>query len=209
MSNRITHCALALAMTAFALPMTTSALEAGDWLVRGGLHHVSPKSNNGRLADGTLAVDVGSNTRPSGTVTYMLTPRIGVELLVAIPFQHDISIDGLGKVGRTRHLPPTLSVQYHFNTGAGIRPYVGAGLNYTRFFGTRTRGALEGNSLSLRHSFGLGAQAGVDVSLGGDWFLNAEVRYLDIDTRVRLNGDKIGTVNIDPVAFGLGIGRRF
>jgi len=204
---------LAAAMLTVPWSVTASAneasLQAGDILVRGGIHVVSPKSDNGSLVGGALDVDVDSNWRPSATLTYMLTPAIGVELLVAIPFKHDINIDGLGKVATTRHLPPTLSLQYHVNDLGRVRPYVGAGINFTLIFDTSTTGALNGSKLSLDNSFGLAAQAGVDIHLNRDWFVNGEIRYIDIDSKARLDGTRIGTVEIDPLVFGVGVGRRF
>ncbi len=86
---------------------------------------------------------------------------------------------------------------------------MGAGVNYTLFFDEKTTGALAGSKLELDPSWGLGAQLGVDVQLSGDWFVNVDARWLDIDTDAKLNGANIGTVEIDPYAFGLSIGRRF
>ncbi|ABI56269.1 OmpW/AlkL family protein [Alkalilimnicola ehrlichii MLHE-1] len=187
-----------------------TSLEAGNILVRGGFHQVSPKSDNGSLTANDIDVDVGDSTRLSGTLTYMVTPNIGVELLAALPFEHNIRLDGLGKVGSTKQLPPTLSVQYHFSDlGLPFRPYAGVGLNYTNFFDTKTSGPLDGNRLSLDDSWGLGVQIGVDVPVAEDWFVNAEVRYIEIETDAKLNGDDIGTVEVDPTAIGISLGRRF
>ena len=116
-----------------------------------------------------------------------------------------------GKVGETRHLPPTLSLQYHFMPDNKWRPYVGAGLNYTIFFEEDTKGGLDGLDLELDDSFGFSAQVGVDVDITENLYLNAEVRYMDIDTDVKLGGADLPmgkTVEIDPWAIGLNIGFR-
>jgi outer membrane protein len=126
-----------------------------------------------------------------------------------MPFSHDINLNGSGKVAETKHLPPTLSQQYHFNPNGAWRPYVGAGLNYTVFFRGKTVGALAGSDLELDPSWGLATQFGMDVDLGSDWFVNVDGRWFDIDTDAKLNGARIGTAAIDPYAFGLSIGRRF
>ncbi|MCK8517219.1 outer membrane beta-barrel protein [Methylonatrum kenyense] len=186
-----------------------ASLEAGDILVRGGFHHVEPRSSNGRILDGTVELDVGSNTRPSGTVTYMVTDSVGVELLVAVPFRHNIRAEGLGTVATTNHLPPTLSLQYHLNDLGDFRPYAGIGFNYTFVYNTRTRGALSDTSLSLKNSAGVAFQAGMDYHLTREWFVNAEVRYINIESRARLGGERVGNVKIDPVVAGLGVGYRF
>ncbi|WP_019593041.1 OmpW family protein [Thioalkalivibrio sp. ALM2T] len=182
-------------------------VSAGDWLLRGGLTHIAPKSDNGDLMNGTHSVDVGSSTRPSGNITYMMTDNLGLELLVAIPFKHDLSLSG-ADIGSTRHLPPTLSLQYHFNTGTGVRPYVGAGINYTYFFDEDTSDVLDAD-IDLDDSWGAAVQAGIDFAVDENWFVNAEVRWIDIDTDVSLGGDHLGTVNIDPWTFGMNVGYRF
>lgn len=115
----------------------------------------------------------------------------------------------LTQVGKTKHLPPTLSLQYHFAPQATLRPYVGVGLNYTLFFEEKTQGALAGTKLELDPSFGLAGQVGVDVALNDLWFVNADVRYIDIDSDAKLNGASLNTVNIDPYVIGVSIGRRF
>jgi outer membrane protein len=179
------------------------AQDAGDWIWRVGVHNVRPKSDNHDVVN----VDTGASLTFNGT--YIFAPHWGVELLAAMPFAHDINLNGGGKVAETKHLPPTLSLQYHFNPNGGWRPYVGAGVNYTLFFNEKTVGALAGNDLKLDPSWGLAAQLGLDVELGSDWFANVDARWFDIDTDASLNGTRIGTVEIDPYAFGLAIGRRF
>jgi len=186
-----------------AAPVT--AHEAGDWLVKVGVTHVKPKSDNGTVLDGTVGIDVGNSTRPSFSVTYMATPNVGIELLGAFPFKHDIDAAGLGNIGSTKHLPPTLSLQWHFLPESRVQPYVGVGLNYTTFFSTKS----SLGDLDLDDSWGLAAQVGVDIELNKNWFLNADVRYIDIDSKVKLNGQRIGTVRIDPVVATVGVGYRF
>jgi outer membrane protein len=185
-----------------AIP-AVQAQDAGDWIWRVGVHNVRPKSDNHDVVN----VDTGASLTFNGT--YLFAPHWGVELLAAMPFAHDINLNGSGKVAETKHLPPTLSLQYHFNPNGSWRPYAGAGLNYTVFFDEKTVGALQGNNLELDPSWGLAAQVGLDVELGSDWFANVDARWFDIDTDASLNGAALGTVEIDPYAFGLSIGRRF
>ena len=185
-----------------AIP-AVQAQDAGDWIWRVGVHNVRPKSDNHDVVN----VDTGASLTFNGT--YLFAPNWGVELLAAMPFAHDINLNGGGKVAETKHLPPTLSLQYHFNPNGAWRPYAGVGLNYTLFFDEKTVGALAGNELELDPSWGVAAQLGLDVNLGSDWFVNADVRWFDIDSDAKLNGADLGTVEIDPYAFGLAIGRRF
>lgn len=199
--------ALALALCATAVPAL--AQSQGDWTLGLGAHQVAPKSGNGSLAGGTLPVDVGSNVRPTITAEYFVRDNMGIEVLASLPFQHDISIDGLGKVGSTRHLPPTVSLQYHFNGAGKVSPFVGAGVNYTLFFGEDTSGALAGSDLQLDDSFGLAAHAGIDIRIGERGALRLDARWIDIDTEVELDGAALGTVNIDPLVYGAAYVLRF
>ncbi|MCR9259418.1 MAG: outer membrane beta-barrel protein [Pseudomonadaceae bacterium] len=189
-----------LLLTALLLAYGTSAwAEAGDFLVRVGASIVDPKSDNHPVVE----VDSGSTLTFNGT--YFMTDQWAVELLAALPFKHDIDAVGGGNIGETKHLPPTLSVQYHFMPDQPVRPYVGAGLNYTIFF----EEDLDGADLSLDNSLGWAAQIGVDIDLTESMFLNADVRYIDIEADAKVNSTSIGTVEIDPWVYGIHVGFRF
>ncbi len=197
---------LLLASLAAALALAAApamAQSKGDWTLAAGVHQVAPKSNNGALAGGTLKVDVDNDIKPTITGEYFIAENLGIELLAALPFKHDINIDGLGRVGSTKHLPPVVSLQYHFNSKGKVSPFVGAGLNYTTFFSEETGGALAGSKLKLEDSWGLAAHAGLDFAISDKGALRVDVRWIDIDSKVKLNGEKIGTVNIDPLAYGV------
>lgn len=201
MSRKLAPLALAL-VAALAAPVAL-AQSAGTLTIGVGAHNVAPKSDNGSLAGGTLAVDVGSNVRPTITGEYFVADNLGLELIAALPFQHEINIAGLGTVGSTKHLPPTVSLNYHFGaTDAAIKPYVGAGVNYTWFFSEKTEGALAANELALKNSWGWAAQAGIDFAVGNG-AIRVNVRKIDIDSAVRLDGANIGTVAIDPLVYGV------
>jgi outer membrane protein len=192
-----------------AAPLARAA--QGDWLYKVGVTLVDPKSNNLRVADvGTVEVDRGTNL--GLTVTYMVTDNVGVELLAAAPFKHDIGIKGLGKIGETKQLPPTLSVQYHFMPAAAISPYVGVGFNWTLFSNEKVDPAIA-DRLSLDDSTGFAAQVGADIKVDDNWFINVDVRYIDIQTDATLTVDsarlKLGKVQIDPAVYSLMLGYRF
>ncbi|PLC48552.1 hypothetical protein CR159_17925 [Pollutimonas subterranea] len=205
MQLRLRHAVLACLVSFGPIAAAPAAAhEAGDWLLKAGVTHIKPKSDNGDVL-GNVQLDIGSSTRPSVSLTYMATRNIGVELLGAFPFKHDIGAKGLGNIGSTKHLPPTLSLQWHFLPEARIQPYVGVGLNYTTFFSTKS----SLGDLSLGDSWGVAAQVGVDVKLDERWFLNADVRYIDISSKVKLNGQHIGSARIDPWVATVGVGYRF
>jgi len=177
------------------------ATEAGDWTLSVGAHVVNPASNNGSLAAGALEADVGSDWKPTITAEYFFTPNLGLEVLAALPFKHDISLNGV-KAGSTKHLPPTFTLQYHFN-GEKVSPFIGAGVNYTLFFDQQTTGLLDGADLDLSNSWGLAAHAGLDFRLSDTASLRVDARWIDIDTDVSVNGADVGTVKIDPIVYGL------
>ena len=186
-----------------ATPNAAMAPEQGDWLFRVGASYIDPKSDNSDIVEVDGAAGVTFN------ISYMLTPNWAIELLAALPYKHDINLLSGEEVADTKHLPPTLSLQYHFLPGATVQPYVGVGVNYTNFFSEDTSGALAGSELNLDDSWGWAADVGVDFPLNDNWFLNLDVRYIDIETKARLDGASIGTVEIDPLVYGAHIGFRF
>ena len=201
---------LAALLAAGAAAIPAQAHEAGDVLFKVGATQVRPKSDNGSVLDGSVDLDVSSSVRPSFALTYMATRNVGIELLGAWPFQHDIrGSGGLGKIGSTRQLPPTLSLQWHFLPDSTVQPYVGVGVNYTHFFDTRSEGAISGSDLKLQDSWGVAAQLGVDVKISERWFMTADIRYIDIKSKVTLDGERIGTARIDPWVATVGVGYRF
>mgnify|MGYP003390174369 FL=1 len=199
MIRRFAPLAVAIVLGSLAAP--AFAQQAGEWTIGLGAHQVNPKSDNGSLAGGTLDADVGSNVRPTITAEYFLRDNLGLEVLASFPFQHDLNIVGLGRVGSTKHLPPTVSLQYHFGQGT-VKPFIGGGVNYTRFFSTDTSGALAGSDLELDDSFGLAVHAGIDFEVSQNGSIRIDARWIDIDTDVTLDGTDIGTVNIDPLVYG-------
>ncbi len=195
---------LALCLSTGLVSNAALAHESGEITARVGSHYVVPDSDNGDV------VDVKSAFGLTGGVQYFICPSLAVDLLVAAPFKHDIALkSGGGDVASTRHLPPTLSLVWYPQISETFKPFVGAGLNYTLFFDEKTRGALAGTRLSLDNSFGAAFVAGLDVAIDPRWSVVADVRYLDIDSKARVDGDSIGTVTVDPVGYGLALAYRF
>jgi len=189
---------VAAALAVVALSPAANAHEQGDWLLRVGVGHVDPKSNNGAVA----SVDSGTALVFNGT--YFFTPNVGFEILAATPFSHDIKLASDGtKVGETKHLPPTFSLQYHFDTASEFNPYVGLGLNYTLFFDEETTGPLSASSLKLDDSVGIAAQIGADFAVSEKMSLNFDVRWIDINTDAELDGAALEEVEIDPMVYSL------
>jgi outer membrane protein len=202
-----TRTAATLALLAVSLLAGTSA-SAEDWTFKVGAHQVEPRSNNGALAGGTLRADVAGDWRPTFTIERLLTPNWGIELLAATPFKHEVRLNGVS-AAEVSHLPPTLSVLYHFNPAGRVSPFIGVGLNYTAFFDVDERGPLAGTQLTLDKSWGAAAHAGLDFAIDERWLVSVDLRWMDIDTDARVNGASVGTVNIDPLAYGIALGYRF
>lgn len=179
------------------------AQEAGTITLGFGIGTVAPKDNNGALAG--IESSIGNNTRPILTLEYFIRDNIGIELLGAAPFKHDISLAGLGEIGSTKHLPPTISVNWHIPTGGPLTPFVGVGVNYTKFF--EEKSSL--GTLKIKESFGLAATLGVDYALNEKAALRADIRYIDIDSDVLLNGTNIGKVNVDPLVASVSYVMKF
>lgn len=188
------------------LTMLLSVVEAQDsssWTLRAGVHPIQTKPGS------HSQMQVGDAAALTLAGTYMLARHWGVELLTALPVEHTLYLREGGKIGRVIHIPSMLSVQYHFLDPNGrARAHIGAGLNYTFFFDERTSGALAGTRLEYEPSLGPAVQLGLDLDIGGGWFIGLDARWLDIDAPMRLNGARSGTVELDPYAVGLSIGAR-
>lgn len=221
---------LAMSLMAAAVMSAQQAYsyEAGDWLVRGGATTVDPKSDSDNaeiVGVGSVpgGVKVGDDTQLGVAVAYMLTSNVAVELLAATPFEHDIAGTGAlagVDVGSTKHLPPTLTVQYYpLDAKSAVQPYVGIGVNYTTFFSEDTSSDMvavggSDSDLELDDSVGLALQVGVDFAINENWFANVAVWNIDIETDAEVKYDngtriKVDDVQIDPWVYNIGIGYKF
>lgn len=200
MNTRLFGVSLAMAMALLSQPAL--AQSAGNWTLGIGAHQVAPKSNNGSVLGGAAKLDIDKDIQPTITYEYFVRDNLGIEVLAALPFKHDIDLVGVGKVGSAKHLPPVVSLQYHFNSAGKVSPFVGVGVNYTTFFSEKTRGALAGQKLKLRDSWGPAFHAGLDFAVSERGAIRVDVRWIDIDSDVKLNGTKIGKAEIDPWVYG-------
>jgi|TARA_E500000305_G_scaffold83376_1_gene69153 outer membrane protein len=203
--------ALALGLTTGALGFFGSAVEAraegGDspWLIRVRGIYVSPdESASVTGLAGTVEAD--GAVVPELDITYFFTDNIAAELILATS-PHDMSATAGVDLGDVWVLPPTLLLQYHFTPKDQFRPYVGAGINYTIFYGEDS-GAVA--SIDYEDGFGYALQAGMDYDLGNQWVFNIDVKKLWLNTDVSINGGAItADVDLDPWIFGAGFGYRF
>jgi outer membrane protein len=227
---------LVLALVAAFAP-TLAQAEAGDWVVRARAANINPNEDSdlGKTVNKNVApvmsngaeLKVDSNTILEFDISYYFTKNIAAELILATGSKHDVSVSREpGAVvpnqllGSVDVLPPTLTVQWHFNPDQTIDPYVGAGINYSAFLDKRLevrQGPLAGSDIKVENdSWGYALQAGVDINLKDGWLINADVKYISLDTDVKLRNPlagnawtKIDDLDINPWVFGLGIGKKF
>jgi outer membrane protein len=222
--------ATSLLALALVTPLA-QAYKAGDIIVRAGAVTVDPQESSSDIWVGALNTDVAgtkatldSDTQLGLNFAYMVTDHVGVELLAATPFSHDVGVKGMpgafaglnGKLGELKHLPPTLSVVYYpLDAASAFQPYIGAGLNYTWFFDTELTSEAEGkgfSGLDLDDSWGLAAQVGMDYMLTENVMINAQLRYIDIDTQgtTSFGGREVEVdVDVDPFVYMVGLGYKF
>ena len=229
---------IALAVAAALVPSLAMA-EAGDIVVRLRATNITANEdsklgkmvNNATGSSSTMIpgaeLKVDSNTIPEIDFSYYITKNIAAELILATGTKHDVSVIGdaggatVGNqlLGSVNLLPPTLLAQWHFNPDQMFDPYVGAGINYTAVLDRNLNfrsGPLAGHKIKIdSDSWGLAAQAGLDVNLGSGWLINADVKYIQINTDVkaRLGSDstwtKIDKLDIDPWVVSVGFGKKF
>lgn len=220
---------LAILMASAFAPAVSMA-EQGDFVVRLRAAHINADEDSklGRTTNNLLGItalnpgaelEVESNTIPELDLSYYVTKNIALELILAVGSKHDVNIHKNSNVGQAfvgnfdlgevNALPPTLTVQWHFMPDQMFDPYVGAGVNYTRFMDN----SLDLNGMQIRidrNSWGPAIQAGFDVNLKDGWLINADVKKLWIDTDVRFKGiGKIDSLDIDPWVFAVGFGKKF
>lgn len=222
---------LSASLIALALAAPVAhAHQAGDFILRAGAITTAPNEDSGDIKlDGTKVggtkATLDSDTQLGLAFAYMLTDHIGLELLAATPFQHEVGVKGLGagldgKLANIKQLPPTLSLQYYpMEPTSKFQPYAGIGLNYTLFFDedlSSSRKAQGFSNMKLKDSVGLAGQLGMDYMLTDNLLVNASVWYVDIDTKASVNGPTaLGysktkvNVDVDPWVYMVGLGYKF
>lgn len=208
--------AAAILGTLGALPAQAQEAQ-GNWLVRARAVRLDMANQSDpipSLAIPSDAIPVNDKTIPEVDVTYFFTPNIAAELVLTVPQKQTVTVQqsALGgplDIGTFKHLPPTLMLQYHFMPDAKIRPYAGAGVNYTRISSVNLFVPTVGRLDLDQNSWGLAVGGGVDIELAKNWFLNFDVKKVQIRTDVTHFGQTLSTVKLDPWLFGAGVGYRF
>lgn len=194
-----------LAATGLLVAVPAQAQDSGDWIVRARALNL-----NSANKDSTgLGLSVNNKTFPEVDITYFLTPNWAAELVLTYPQKHDIRSNG-AVIGSLKHLPPTLSLQYHVDAG-GWRPYVGAGVNLTLFSSVKFNPAVQAalNPSVGGSSTGLSLNVGFDVRVGNGWLFNVDLKKVKLAADIKSNGNKVGELKVDPTLFSVGFGKRF
>lgn len=205
--GKLTLAAAALGAMAVAAPVSAGSY-AGDFMVR--VQGTFVDFNDDSSAIGTLpnSVALDNEIIPTATLTYFLTKNIGVELFCCFA-KLDADHSTLGNVADFWVFPPALTLQYHFDSMNGFKPYVGAGVQYILPFSEKGKGALTGADVKVDDALGFVLQAGIDIELGQGWYMNADIKKTWIEHTVSVNGVEQYDLGIDPLIVSVGVGYRF
>lgn len=194
---------IALVAAAALSPFVASAQDTGNWIVRARAVHLDSANKD----DTGLGLTINNKWLPEVDISYFFTPNIAAELILTYPQKQTVNSTVVGgDIGTFKHLPPTLTAQYHFTNLGAIRPYVGLGVNYTNISSVDI---LDGAVNLKRNSFGLAAQIGADFPMGGGWLLNVDVKKVQIGTKVYIGDVDQGKFKVDPLLVSVGFGKRF
>ena len=212
---------IVIAAAVAALAPVAFAQQAGDIVMRVRAVDLQSANSNSSDLESTLTAvaktpataSINNKWLPEVDFTYFFSPNFAAELILTVPQKQTLSVSGgVGAVGTFKHLPPTLTAQYHFTDFAstGFKPYVGIGVNYTNISDTEWNATGQSLALNLkRNSWGLALQAGVDYAIDKTWSVNLDIKKVQIGTDVLSGGNKIGTFKVDPLLVGLGVGYKF
>jgi outer membrane protein len=197
---------LLLAAAVAILALQPAFADEGPLLVRVRALHLDSANK-----DGTgLGLSINNKTFPEVDFSYFLTSNLAAELILTYPQKQTVYANGT-EIGSLKHLPPTLTLQYHFNPTGTVRPYVGAGLNYTNFssveFAPAVRAALHPSI--KRNSWGAAWQIGADVEIGKGTYLNFDLKKVNLKTTVYSSGTAVGKFKVNPTLASVGLGWRF
>jgi outer membrane protein len=190
-----------------SLALTTQADADNDvprhWIARAGVHPVTAKHDNHpdyRIYN-AAGLSVGA--------TYLFSEHWALEFFGAFPVAHELRTTAGDHAGPFQIIPASATLQYHITDAAGVfRGYAGIGVAHASISGERTKGALAGSAMRLDDTTGVAATVGLDMNLGSKWFINVDARWMDVDADLQINEVSQGALEIDPVLFGLSIGRR-
>jgi outer membrane protein len=201
------------------------AQAAGDVLVKLGWNKIIPKVKSDDLTAPSLPgskIDIKSASALFFTVTYMITDDVSVEALGGLPYKHDIvgagAVAGVGKIGSVHQVSPTVLLQYRFMAAdAPLRPYVGAGPTFAKFYGTKGSGALTAvtnpggppTTIGGDTEWGGTIEAGANYKIDKHWFIDAAILKTFISTKATLSTGQSTSAKLNPISINASIGYTF
>lgn len=224
MKNLFCYVLQAICLGMLTLPLSAQAFafeglgkEQGDWLIRGRIIGVLPEEGTNVPALGGDA-DASDEYVPELDISYFVTDNIAVELILATA-KHQMSLEGSSAgdvdLGEVWLLPPTLTVQYHFDPGlpGAMTPYIGGGLNYSLFYNEEGAPGSAASATDYENAVGYVFQAGLDIPAGQNWYMNLDLKKIWVNTDITVDlaagGSVTGDVDLDPWILGLGVGYKF
>ncbi|MCH8854863.1 MAG: OmpW family protein [Proteobacteria bacterium] len=203
---KLSTAVLALSAALATLAAPAARADEGPWLMR-----VRALNLNSANKDSTgLGLSINNKTFPEVDFSYFFAPNLAAELILTYPQKHTLYSNG-SEIGSLKHLPPTLTLQYHFNPTGTVRPYIGAGVNYTNFSGVSFSPAVQtALQPSLKSSsWGAAIQVGADLEISKGIYLNFDLKKVSLGTTVYSNGASAGKFKVDPTLASVGLGGRF
>ncbi|HEY8857066.1 MAG TPA: OmpW family outer membrane protein [Rugosibacter sp.] len=229
--NRCSVCLTVVAVLFSILPASAYAGE-GNWMVRVRAIKVAPDNKSDAGNGNTLNtsnfgpvpaisaivpenfIKISNEVVPEIDISYFFSSNIAAEVLLGGEIRHNV---GIAKgplmeenIGQLKYLAPTVILQYHFLPDGFIRPYVGLGINYTHVTSYRLRSSVAGADINIdKNSVGAALQAGVDIKLNKQLYLNFDAKKIQVRTDLNVGGTKFTREKVDPLVLGIGLGYRF
>lgn len=223
-------------VAALALAASGSAL-AQSVTVKLGLVNIDPHSSATAVAGpftplDTLSLKVQSQSTLFFSASTPLNDQWEAELALGVPPTHDVALvilkptsvpasvaalDG-SIAAKVRQVAPTLFANYKFgDSSSQIRPFVGIGVNYTKFDKTESTSvndAVNGGptTIKLKDSVGLAAQLGITAKLGGPWSLTGAWSTARVNTKMTTNTlgiERTADIVFHPSVLTLALGYSF
>ena len=211
MKKNWTALGLGMGIAVMLATATARADDDGSWEVRLRGIYLDP-ANRSNAVTGLLgedAITINHKWLPDLDIEHFFTPQWSTELVVTYPQSQDVYVNGT-QIGTFKHLPPTLTGKYNLMPNSNFQPYIGAGVNFTLISDVNLVVPGVSRLYLSNHSIGAAFQAGFDYKIRDHWYVNLDVKWVEIGSGVYLpGGTRVTTVQINPFLFGLGVGYRF
>lgn len=198
-----------------ALLGISSSAMANGWQVKLGGSALAPSAKTNLIPGVVDRAKASSELNFTPSVEYFFNDNISAELLLALPFSHDVDMAGGVKIASLKHLPPTITAKYNFANETRFTPYIGVGgtafIPWDEEFSQLAKDALGVNKLDAKVGYGVAGQVGFNFQPADatNWGVYADVRYADLSTELKADGKKIGKFGLDPWVYTLGYSYKF